>query len=713
MSTVLLQDYDWISDGSYGYPVRTIRINVSYDYERTVKGMRWKFYINAKLIKGTCNIPVLVSLGDSCGSTQAADYDIYQHTLKSDYGSWGGSDGVSWETGWIERTGDFSSQTKQYCISFENPIIKGRSDEHALPENIFVSINCIRNQSKLTFYGYPKIGQQHHIQVVSDDSRYTHKLIFTLEKWSQSIELPSGSTTTDGYWTPDIEGFATNSPDSSRPKCNWQLEVYLEGTKIGYTEGTLYIYVTGVAPNVTISITDESEHFKKYGYYLLGQSVVGVSLDSKAQYGATVDSERVIVGTEEIIPPGTVTLPSNFNGNVTAIVTDSRTEQTTAEKTLTVRTYTAPSVKKDSDGTTQFSVHRVTNEGIADDTGDYCRVDFTVVYDKLEAVGSTAGRNTPKLWVKWEANDGTISGSQEITVNGYEFSSSYTFYADIEHSFTVSLEMQDDIMGEDNPAIRSIMLSTAQVIMDWKVGGGGIGLGKVSENLNAVDLNPEWDFNMGDISHLKFNGKSLSMPVNQVIKEADSGIWHYRCWQDGTAECVGKFTVDNLTTSKSYLGGYVNSLYFALNYKQQFPVFKYGSGLDYGNEPIEAYIVGTTSTSGYQTSDWLSLTVGGKALEPTDGQLYIIKTDGIYKNEVYGFTGTYYIPYTRSLFAETPTCIAQIYGEELGINVTPAIIAGIDAPTTDETMNFVIITGAAVSSVTYTISMKCSGLWKE
>jgi hypothetical protein len=107
------------------------------------------------------------------------------------------------------------------------------------------------------------------------------------------------------------------------------------------------------------------------------------------------------------------------------------------------------------------------------------------------------------------------------------------------------------------------------------------------------------------------------------------------------------------------------------------------------------------------------LTVGGKALEPTDGQLYIIKTDGIYKNEVYGFTGTYYIPYTRSLFAETPTCIAQIYGEELGINVTPAIIAGIDAPTTDETMNFVIITGAAVSSVTYTISMKCSGLWKE
>ena len=704
---------DWVADSIIPH---TIRFTVTYDYERTADGMRWKFHINGKLLSGQCRSQILLWIRVNNPDESYYYWDVDEINFKSKDGSWGGTAGITYDSPWIEKEGAFSAASTTCTIRFENPVDISTwiADEWATPCYIEGNVNIISNKSSLTFYGYPTIGQQHHVRITSALAAYSHRLTFELNGYSQTLNIAGGNVITDGYWTPNIDGFARASPDSNRPELTWTLEVIYNNEVIGYTTGTTYLYVshTSINPTTTISVADTSHHLQRYGYYLLGYSEIGISLTSSAKYNASIESELVYVGTEELVPPDSIIIPKGFLGNLEAVVKDSRGASTSALKALTVRAYTEPTVKKNADDTLLFSVHRCNAGGVADDTGEYCRVDFTVQYDKLEASGSSAGRNSHRLFVQWQSNSGSISGQQEISVTSYEFTGSYIFAADIEHSFTVSLEMWDDIRDSSNPVIRSIQLSTANVIMDWKVGGKGVGIGKVSEHNNALDINPDWDVNMGDLSHLKFNGVPLKRPQSVVIKEGESGIWHYKMWEDGTAELDGvqKLTV---TTSNLLNGWYLNR-YHSFDYNSiPFPTFEYDPDID-DIVPIDAYIVGQSSTSDpRQPSNWLSLTVGGAPLTPVTGRLYRVKTDGVFKNKVYGFGVTYYTPYQRNMFYETPSCIMQSAGDNDSRNNVPSLLFMKAPASYMETANFSIGTSTAVSNAVFTVSFHCVGRWKD
>ena len=58
----------------------------------------------------------------------------------------------------------------------------------------------------------------------------------------------------------------------------------------------------------------------------------------------------------------------------------------------------------------------------------------------------------------------------------------------------------------------------------------------------------------------------------------------------------------------------------------------------YIDDVVEAYIVGTTLSSG-----WLSTTAGGSAFTPESGKIYIIMTQGEYYNKQYRWSGSTYV----------------------------------------------------------------------
>ena len=65
----------------------------------------------------------------------------------------------------------------------------------------------------------------------------------------------------------------------------------------------------------------------------------------------------------------------------------------------------------------------------------------------------------------------------------------------------------------------------------------------------------------------------------------------------------------------------------------------------YVDDVLDAYIVGSTPFA----SDWLSLTVGGTALTPESGKIYIILTAGIYEMLEFRWSGTVYGEISKSI----------------------------------------------------------------
>ena len=224
MSTQFESEFTWYDST---VPIQhTVKVNTTYDYERTASGMRWKFHVNAKLVSGVFTIPIYISIRISNPSSSTYYWDIDSDTFKTQGQSWNGSAGITYNSDWIEVDDEFSSDTAYCQIRLENEIITGQMDEWTMPLYMEGYVKTISNKSQVLFYGYPTIGQQHHFKVTAASAQYSHKMIFELNGTTQTVNIASGSLSTDAYWTPPIEAFARASPDSNRPIMNWTLEVY-------------------------------------------------------------------------------------------------------------------------------------------------------------------------------------------------------------------------------------------------------------------------------------------------------------------------------------------------------------------------------------------------------------------------------------------------------------------------------------------------------
>ena len=127
-----------------------------------------------------------------------------------------------------------------------------------------------------------------------------------------------------------------------------------------------------------------------------------------------------------------------------------------------------------------FSASRCDDDGTANDSGDHCKISFQF---KVTPLG-----NINKKKVTLNAPD----GSHVYTGLEYNHGSIYQYIsvADTETSYQIDLIVEDDF----DEVTRTMRLSTAGVIMDFLYNGKGIGLGKVAESTNMVEVNPEWTF---------------------------------------------------------------------------------------------------------------------------------------------------------------------------------------------------------------------------
>ena len=169
----------------------------------------------------------------------------------------------------------------------------------------------------------------------------------------------------------------------------------------------------------------------------------------------------------------------------------------TQSSTVPILLYTFPNITVDS-------YHRCQPDKTPDDSGAYCHLIVTYVFSALNNLN------------RKDTSVSTTDYTDERTLSSYISQEEYLFPANIERSYQIVLAAEDLL----NSTSKTIALSTAGVIMDFLSGGKGIGLGKVAELQNCVEVNPEWRFKAATI---ELNGTDLGTLLAQIQQRLTNG----------------------------------------------------------------------------------------------------------------------------------------------------------------------------------------------
>lgn len=214
--------------------------------------------------------------------------------------------------------------------------------------------------------------------------------------------------------------------------------------------------------------------------YIANVSKAKISVSFSVNTQATITSASLKYGSMNISMrlnsttgkyEATTTNPLTGNTKFTVTLTDQRgmsAQQTW--KLNGVQAYSQPKIDIQS-------YYRCNQDGTKNDAGEWCYL--SIVYTFTSLNGQNARNTTVTLDSSTDSRTVTSGVAQ-----------TYILPADMEHSYDILVTAIDSITSVN----KTVRLSTAGVIMDFLTGGKGIGLGKVAEYQNMVEINPEWEF---------------------------------------------------------------------------------------------------------------------------------------------------------------------------------------------------------------------------
>ena len=346
------------------------------------------------------------------------------------------------------------------------------------------------------------------ITITRASSSFTHTLTYSFGSTTGTIV--SKTTSTSVSRTPALT-LANQIPNAVSGTCTITCDTYNGSTKIGSKTCTLTLTVpASVKPTMT-SVTAtrvDGDVPAAWAIYVQNKSKATVTINGAAgAYGSTISSYSISGGGYSSTASSFTTGLLAASGTITftAKVTDSRGRVSDAKTvSISVVAYSAPSFSS-------YISQRATSAGVINDDGTYIRGLISFSY-------------------------ATCSSKNTITCATYYKKSSATSWTNANKSFSsgtaftfgggaISTESSYDVKYTITDAFTTItiidMVSTASVLMDFKAGGKGIAIGKVSEADNTFEISDKWD--------MKVYGKLLKQlildstyPVGSIYMSVNS-----------------------------------------------------------------------------------------------------------------------------------------------------------------------------------------------
>ena len=318
------------------------------------------------------------------------------------------------------------------------------------------------------------LGTIQTLTVTRISNNFTHTITYKCGTATGTIVTKSSSTSIS--FTPPLS-LASQNTSGTNVSITFTIETFNGNTSIGTNTKTITCSIpASVKPSCTLTVKDATGYFDKYGVYLKGYSKLSVTVTPKTANGSDIASYSVKVNgvtyTKANFTTGVLTSTGALT--VSATVTDNRGRIGTTNATYEVVDYSQPQI-------TDLKVKRCNEDGTENILGEYAQVIFSA--------NVTALNNKNSATYKLEYKKQSETSYTAVVFNSYadDYSVkdiSYIFEADSGSTYNVRLIVADDMASITKPTV----LSTGAVIMHLRPDGKGLGLGKIGEIENGLDV---------------------------------------------------------------------------------------------------------------------------------------------------------------------------------------------------------------------------------
>lgn len=313
------------------------------------------------------------------------------------------------------------------------------------------------------------------INITRLSSEFTHRIKYS---WGQQTGTIATGVATSYTWTVPLSlaDFITTSTSST---CFIIAETMRDGAVIGsQTKGFTAVVPAGNVPtirSVTLSDPTGSVPESLDGVFIKGKSALRIQTVAIGSAGSTISSCQVkmngVTYSGDDVTTGV--LSDSGTQTLTITVTDSRGRSVSTEESITVYEYHTPIIST-------FDVKRVNAAGEDDDEGDRVKISYTTM------LANVGGKNVGSLGIYYKASS-DVNWLTAMSDEGIAYAMSDSIIVEdisVDSTYDVNIVLGDIFTN----STRSAQVTTASVVMDFLNSGRGMGIGKVAEMTDTLDV---------------------------------------------------------------------------------------------------------------------------------------------------------------------------------------------------------------------------------
>lgn len=389
------------------------------------------------------------------------------------------------------------------------------------------------------------MGETAHISLPRASSGFTHTLRYVFGGAAETIA--AGVATGYDWLVP--ESLAAQIPDAASGKGTLTCETYSGSTLIGTKSVTFTVSVPGsMKPAVlsgwaAVSYDNSGTAAENMAAWVQGYSKAKAAFDASkvtCRQGAGVSKFSITyLGKTTAGNPCRTETISTTGATVRCTVTDSRGLTAWEDFSISLLEYAPPAL-------VGADLFRSDGEGTAADGGAHIAGVARVRYSEL------GGLNSVTLKGYWKGVGGSYGAGETLTVGTVGLVTGNVEISP-DRSYVALLVLTDSL---GNTARYEENIPTEKVAFHLKEGGKGAAFGKAAETEGVLELAEDWHLKLTGATDLNAAAEKIAvldpggvvryrtkaelqgdLAADYIVGQGTSGIWTYRKWASGVAEC--------------------------------------------------------------------------------------------------------------------------------------------------------------------------------
>ena len=318
------------------------------------------------------------------------------------------------------------------------------------------------------------LGTAQTLTVTRASSSFTHTITYKCGSASGTVATKSSSTSIS--WTPPLS-LSSQKTNGTTVSIIFTITTYSGDSSVGSNTKSITCAIpASVKPSCSITLEDTAGWQDTYGQPVQGLSSLKITVSPTLAYGSPIASYSISAnGAKYTTATATTTvLKTAGSSQITATVKDKRGRSGTASTSVNVLAYAFPKISR-------LTVHRCDQDGTENDQGDYIRAIFSA------SITSLNSKNTAAYTLRYKKTTETSQTEVIFTELAGAYTvgdKAYIFAADSNSSYEVEIEAKD----RHGTVTRTTNASTAFTLMNWGSDGTSMGIGKVAEKADTLQV---------------------------------------------------------------------------------------------------------------------------------------------------------------------------------------------------------------------------------